>query len=59
MSRCAGRVELAELLGRNQSFVSKYERGERRLDFVEFLEIADALEADACELVVELRQPRP
>jgi transcriptional regulator with XRE-family HTH domain len=50
-------MELAALLGRQQSFVSKYERGERRLDFVEFLEIADALQADACDLVTELRRP--
>lgn len=28
-------VELAELLGETQSFVSKCERGERRLDIVE------------------------
>ncbi|RJP15997.1 MAG: XRE family transcriptional regulator [Candidatus Abyssobacteria bacterium SURF_5] len=36
--------EVAEKLSRPQSFVSKYERGERRLDVVEFLEIAKALE---------------
>lgn len=36
-------VELAAKLDRPQSFVSKYERGERRLDLVEFLEVADAL----------------
>lgn len=35
--------ELAEKLSRPQSFVSKYERGERRLDVVEFLEISQAL----------------
>jgi transcriptional regulator with XRE-family HTH domain len=48
-------TELADLLGRPQSFVSKYERGERRLDFVEVVEIAAALDADACELVHEVR----
>jgi hypothetical protein len=36
--------------------VSKYERGERRLDFVEVLEIAEALHADARDLVIELRR---
>ncbi len=48
-------VELARLLGRPQSFVSKYERGERRIDVVELLEIADALELDACGLLAEAR----
>ena len=50
-------VQLADKLGRPQSFVSKYERGERRLDIVELLEIADLLHADACELINELRRP--
>ena len=36
-------AELGERLGRPQSFVSKYERGERRLDVAELLEIAHAL----------------
>lgn len=36
-------VQVADKLGKPQSFVSKYERGERRIDFTEFLEIADAL----------------
>jgi transcriptional regulator with XRE-family HTH domain len=36
-------VQIAERLGRPQSFVSKYERGERRLDFTEFIELADVL----------------
>jgi transcriptional regulator with XRE-family HTH domain len=36
-------VELAKKLRRPQSFVSKYERGERRLDLVELREICQAL----------------
>lgn len=40
-------AELAKMLGRPQSFVSKYERGERRLDVVEFLDVARALRLDA------------
>lgn len=35
--------ELAERLGRPQSFVSKYESGERRLDLVELKAICAAL----------------
>ena len=48
-------VELAALLERHQSFVSKYETGERRLDFVEVLEIADILRLDVGELVRRVR----
>ena len=51
-------TELAERLGRPQSFVSKYERGERRLDFVEVFEISEALRVDICDLVIELRRPK-
>ena len=57
LARGVTQTELAAQLGRQQSFVSKYERGERRLDFVEFLEIADALQVDACDLVTDLRRP--
>lgn len=39
-------MALAEKLGRVQTFVSKYERGERRLDIVEFLDVAAALGLD-------------
>jgi transcriptional regulator with XRE-family HTH domain len=35
--------EIAFRLGKPQSFVSKYESGERRLDVIEFLEICQAL----------------
>jgi len=36
--------ELARQLDRPQSYISKYERGERRVDVVEFLDIARALD---------------
>lgn len=39
-------VALAVRLKRPQSFVSKYERGERRLDVVEFGEVAKAIGID-------------
>ena len=38
--------EIALRLDKPQSFVSKYERGERRLDFTEFMEIATILSID-------------
>lgn len=37
-------TEMANLLGRPQSYVSKYESGERKLDFVEVLEVCEILE---------------
>ncbi|VVE66966.1 XRE family transcriptional regulator [Pandoraea captiosa] len=48
-------VEVAERLGKTQSFVSKYERGERRLDFCEFIEVAAALEIDVNAFVLRYR----
>ena len=47
-------ASLAQQLRRPQSFVSKFERGERRLDVVEFLEITDALGLDAPRLLREI-----
>ncbi len=43
--------DLAERLRRPQSYVSKYERGERRLDVIEFLDIVEILGADPCPLL--------
>jgi len=44
-------VELAQLLNVPQSFVSKYERGERRLDFTEFIELAELLKIDISNFI--------
>lgn len=44
-------IEVAARLGVSQSFVSKYELGERRLDVIEFLRIANVLNADAHDLL--------
>lgn len=46
-------VELAERLGKPQSFVSKVERGERRLDVIEFCQLAKALGHDPGSLLAE------
>lgn len=43
--------ELADRLRAHQSFVSKYETGERRLDVVEFVRIVTALGADPLKVL--------
>jgi transcriptional regulator with XRE-family HTH domain len=47
-------AELSAKLERPQSYVSKYERGERRLDLIEFLQITQALEIDPLAFIEEL-----
>ncbi len=47
--------ELAARLGKPQSFVSKSERRQRRIDVVEFIAIADALGQDPEALLGRLR----
>ena len=47
--------ELARLLKRPQSFVSKYERSERRLDVIEFLQVTTALKAHSVDIIMQLK----
>lgn len=47
-------VEVATRLDKPQSYVSKYERGERRLDIVELIDVAQALEVDPVAILREL-----
>lgn len=42
---------LASRLGRHQQFVSRYEIGERRLDIVEFVDVARTLGLNAAEMI--------
>lgn len=49
-------VELAARLGKPQSFVSKVERGERRLDVIEFCEVAEALGLRPANLLGEFME---
>jgi len=49
-------TELAKQLGRSQAFVSNYERGQRRLDVAEFIEIARPLGLDPVAVVAQLEQ---
>jgi len=47
-------AEVAAKLRRPQSFIAKYEQGERRLDVIEFLEIADAIGLDPAKTLKRL-----
>lgn len=44
-------LQLAELIKKRQTFVSKYERGERRLDVVELVKIARCLQIDPHSII--------
>ncbi|MFB9263801.1 helix-turn-helix domain-containing protein [Bradyrhizobium erythrophlei] len=50
---------LAKKLGRPQSFIAKYEGGERRIDLVEFVAIARALGANPLKLFRDFLTERP
>ncbi|MEA5421538.1 helix-turn-helix transcriptional regulator [Spirulina sp. CCNP1310] len=47
---------IATALQKPQSFVAKYENGERRLDVVEFLIIAQAIGVNPCNLLSEIER---
>jgi len=49
-------LDVARRLRRHQSYVSKIESGERRLDVVELLELAKILEADPVRIVRALQK---
>jgi transcriptional regulator with XRE-family HTH domain len=51
--------QLADRLGKLQSFISKNERRQRRIDVVEFIAIAEALGLDAPDLLRRIRRHLP
>lgn len=53
-SRGITQTDLSRRLGKPQSYVSKFERGERRIDLIEVFEIANALDADPIALVANV-----
>jgi transcriptional regulator with XRE-family HTH domain len=48
--------ELAQRLDRPQSYVAKYETGDRRLDVLEFLEVCSAVSLRPNDLLATLQQ---
>ncbi|HEY9408096.1 MAG TPA: helix-turn-helix transcriptional regulator [Jiangellaceae bacterium] len=46
--------DVAEALDVNQTWVSKYERGERRLDVVELAQVAKVLGSSLTEVILRL-----
>lgn len=48
-------TELANRLGKPQSYVSKAELGERRLDFLETLDFCTACEKDVVDLLRKIQ----
>lgn len=48
-------VQVANALGKPQSYVSKCEQGERRLDFAEFVAVAGVLGIDIAHFVEEYK----
>ena len=46
--------QLAHLLRKPQSFVSNYEKGQRRIDVLELIRIADALDDDSRDVFADI-----
>ena len=46
--------QLADKLDKPQSFVAKYEGGERRIDVIELIEVCNAMEVDALKLIKQI-----
>jgi transcriptional regulator with XRE-family HTH domain len=49
-------ADLAARLGEYQSFVARLESGQRRIDVVEFLELADAIGFDPANTISGLKR---
>jgi transcriptional regulator with XRE-family HTH domain len=52
-------TELAELVGKDQKFISLIERSQRRVDVIEFYVLANALGADPVKLYASIVKRLP
>ena len=52
-------AQLAAKIGRPQTFVSKVEIGERRIDLIELLQVLGALRVDPAEFITSLTRRKP
>jgi len=52
-------ADVAARLGLPASYLSKIESGTRRLDVIELIRIAEAMGADAAELIAEVQRALP
>lgn len=48
--------EMAKALNKPQSFVSKYESGERKLDVIDFIEICKVLRIDSGDFLKQIER---
>ena len=49
-------IDLAQKLNVNQSFVSKIESGERRIDIIELIEICESIDVNIVDFIKKLEQ---
>ncbi|RTL71438.1 MAG: XRE family transcriptional regulator [Hyphomicrobiales bacterium] len=54
IERSLTQADVADRLAKPQSFVAKYEGGERRLSVVEFIDVVKALEANPSDVLRHL-----
>lgn len=52
-------AQVAERIGRDQSFISLIENAQRRVDVLEFFALCRAMEADALSLLREIERKLP
>jgi len=51
-------AQVAEKMQRAQSFVSKYELGDRRLDVIDFVHVCACLDVDPGDILRQIAKPR-